>query len=275
MPFNFGPVDSLDAVPNEFKSVYNTAAGTDGKFTVADAHKGVVTAYQGVNTALGTERGKVTALNTENAQRRTALQPWEALVTELGLTVEDGASASDAVKVHITDLTGKVKGGEAFKGNLAQIQAAAEKKIKEVTEAKDKEIAAMNSTLTEYLVDREALSELTAAKAKNGNVLLPHVKSKLKVVKDEAGKYVVRAVDETGTPRYNSAAQLMGVRDIVAEVKAMPDYAFAFESEASSGTGANPQGSKTPVNGGQKPGAGEKTSQQKISEGLTALQKGK
>lgn len=273
MVFKFGAVASLDEVPEEFKPLYG-AAGTDGKFEVDPKFKAAANAYVGQATALDAERGKVTSLNTENAKRRTALKPVEDLVTEYGLTVENDDVAG-AIKAHVTDLTAKVKGGEAFKGNLANIQAAAEKRIKDLTDAKDGELAAMQRTLSEHLIDKEALTALATNKAKNGGkVLLPHVQSKLRVVKTEDGKYTVRAVDDAGQVRYNSAAQPMSVEDVVKEVKQNPDYAFAFDSETGAGTGAQPGVSKTPVvkPGGQGQGD-EKNSTQKISEGLAALQK--
>lgn len=274
MPFKFGEVDSLDAVPAEFKSVYSTTANANGKFEVAEAHKAIVAAYSGNATALETERGKVTNLNKENADRRGALKPFEDLVAEFGITPETGEDAPTALKRHVGDLTSKVKGGEAFKGNLEQIKQAAEQRIAALTTEKDKELGAMRTTLEEYLIDKEALAALGKAKAKNGGtILLPHVKQNLKVVKTEDGKYTVRAVDGAGQVRYNNAAQFMGVEDIITEVKADPNYAFAFESESSGGTGTQPGGSKTPVipPGGKV--AGDKSSTQKISEGLSAMQK--
>jgi len=273
MVFKFGAVASLDEVPDEFKPFYGTAAGTDGKFTVDPKFQAATTAYVGQATALEQERGKVTNLNKENQTRRTSLKAFEDLSSELGLTVENDDIAG-AFKAHVTDLTGKVKGGEAFKGDLAKIQAAAEKKIAEMKAEHDKEIGAMRGTLSEYLIDKEAITALTANKAKNGGkVLLPHVQSKLRVVKTDDGKYVVRAIGEDGNVRYNAAAAPMTVEDVVKEVKQSPDYAFAFDSEAGAGTGAAPGGSKAPVLKTVGPQAGEKTSTQKISEGLTALQK--
>lgn len=275
MTFNFGPVDSLDAVPAEFKSVYNTTAGTDGKFTVADAHKPLVAAYTGVNTALTTERGKVTSLNAENAQRRQALAPWEAMVTDLGITPEDANDLPGAVKKHVTDLTSKVKGGESFKGDLAKIRDETEKRIKTVTDEKDKELAAMRTTLETHLVDKEALTALGAKKAKNGGtILLPHIKQAAKVIKDESGNYVVRAVDATGNVRFNSAAQPMSINDIVAEMAASNDYAFAFESTAPGGLGTQPGNGKQPVKTAtQGDGKNEPSATQKIEAGLDQLTK--
>ena len=273
MVFKFGAVASLDEVPEEFKPFYAAAAGADGKFSVEPKFQAAVTAYVGQATALETERGKVTSLNSENAKRRTAVKAFEDMATEMGLTVENDDVAT-AIKTHVTDLTGKVKGGEAFKGDLAKIQAAAEKKIADMKTAHDAELAAMNRTLSEHLIDKEVITALTAHKAKaGGKVLLPMVQSKLKVVKDENGKYTVRAVDDSGQVRYNAAAQPMTVEDVVKEVKTQPDYAFAFESEAGGGTGARPGGSNAPVIKPVVNAQGEKSSVSKISEGLAALQK--
>lgn len=272
--FHFGPVASLDEVPNEFKSVYNTAAGTDGKFTVADAHKGIVTSYQGTLTTLNTERAKITSLNNENATRRQALAPWEALAADLGVTPEDAANPDlpGAVKKHVNDLTDKVKGGDAFKGNLKTIKEEAERQVNALKTAHATELGAMQSTLETYLIDKEVGEHLVAAKAKNGGkVLLPTVKQKLKVVKTEDGKYVVRALDDAGAIAYNSAQQPMGVKDVVDSIKSNAEYAFAFDSEAAGGTGAQRTGA-TPIVAKTANVGGEKSSVSKISEGLTQMQ---
>ncbi len=130
--FNFGEVDSLDAVPAEFRFAYNQQANANGKFTVSDAAKSMVTAYQGQATALEQERGKVRAANAENATRRAALKPYEDLVTEFGITPEDPNDLAGAIKAHVGTLQDKVKGGDAFKGNLAKIKEEADKRVKAI-----------------------------------------------------------------------------------------------------------------------------------------------
>lgn len=273
MPFNFGPVDSLDAVPAEFRPFY-AAAAVDGKFNVQDAFKPAVATITGLNNSLAQERGKITNLNSENAQRRQAVAAYESLVSELGITPEDPNDVPGAIRAHVTSLADKVKGGEAFKGDLAKIKAAADKRIADAIAAKDTELRAMQSALEEHMIDKEATAALIAAKAKNGGrVLLPHVKQQLKVVKNEQGKYGVVAVAADGTTIYNNAGAPASVNDIVSGFKSNTEYAFAFESEAASGTGHNPGSGRQappPPNKG-----GELNSTQKISAGLAALAGGR
>ena len=270
--FKFEAVDSLDAVPEEFRYAYGKTPNADGKFEVSADAKPFVTAYLGVNSALETERGKVRNLNSENATRRTALKPYEDLVSELGITVE-GDDGAGAIKAHVATLTDKVKGGEAFKGNLTKIKDESEKRIKAITDQHKAEMDAMQRTLSEYLIDREALAALAKNKAKNGGrVLMPHVQSKLKVIKGEDGKYVVRAVGDNGEILYNNSAQPMGVEDVVAQIRTNPDYAFAFESEGAGGTGSQPGSSTRPVVK-PVPGADQMNSTQKIAAGLDQMTK--
>ncbi len=272
--FNFGVVDSLDAVPAEFKAVYGAQPNAEGKFEVQAAFKQMVAAYQGQATALATERSKLVAANKEAADRRTATKVYEDLVTELGITPE-GDDIAGAIKAHVATLTTKVAGGEAFKGNLQKIKEAADKRVAEITAAKDLELKAMQSTLEEHLIDNTALTELAAAKAKGGGrMLIPHVRQRLRVVKDANGKYGVVAVDENGQATYNSAGQPSTVKDVIQNFKHAAEYGFAFESEATGGTGHTPGGGKNPVNTGVKPGA-EATSVQKISAGLSAMTGGR
>lgn len=275
MVFNFAVMDSLDAVPAEFRFVYSATPNSAGKFEVQEGAKALVAAFQGNTTALEAERGKVRSLNTENATRRTQLTAYESLLTDLGITPEDPNNPIDAIKAHVATLQDKVKGGDAFKGNLTKIQDAANKRVADITAAKDAELKAMQATLEEHLIDKEVLSALTENKARQGGrVLLPHVKSKLKVVKDAAGKYGVVAVDEQGNALYNSAAQPMTVKDVVGQLKQAPEYAFAFESDAGGGTGHKPGSGQQPIKTGT-PGAGELTSTQKIAAGLTSMTGGR
>jgi hypothetical protein len=270
MVFKFVEVDSLDAVPPEFKAVYSTTANANGKFEVGESFKPFVTSYVGTNTALETERGKVINLSKENAQRRTAQKPFEDLVSELGITPE-GEDIAGAIRAHVGSLTEKVKGGEAFKGDLKKIQEAAAQKVREIEAANTAKLTAMQATLNEHLIGNEAVARLAAVKAKNPAHVLPMVQSKLRVIQDEAGKYVVRAVDDQGQVRYNSAQQPMAVADVVDEFRQDPSNAYLFESVAASGIGTPPGGAKQPAArvGGDK---GGKTSTQMIADGLTDMQ---
>lgn len=271
MVFKFGEVASLDEVPAEFRFAYG-AANAAGKFSVQPGAQPFVDAFQGQATALENERVKIRTLSNENAQRRTALKPWEDLLGELGLTVADGEDPVAAVRTLVGELTTKVKGGDAFKTDLAKIRTASEERIAALTATHTAELAAMSGTLEEYLVDKEALGALASSKAKGGGeVLLPTIKAGLKVVKDDAGKYVVRAVSADGQVRYNNSAQPMTVAEVVAETKNNPKYAFAFESESGTGTGHQPGSGKQAVR--TTAAAGEMNATQKITAGLDALQK--
>lgn len=273
--FNFGVVDSLDTVPAEFKAVYGSQPNAEGKFEVKPEFKQMVAAYTGQATALTQERAKIANLNKENADRRAATKAYEDLITELGVTPEDPNDIAGAIRAHVTQLQDKVKGGEAFRGNLAKIQEAANKKIAEITTQKDAELKAMQSTLEEHLIDNSALTELAAAKAKGGGrMLIPHVRQRLKVVKDQNGKYGVVAVDEAGQAVYNAAGQPASVKDVIQTFKQTPEYGFAFESDAAGGTGHIPNSGRTPNLSPANKG-GELSSVGKISAGLATLTGGR
>ncbi len=264
MEFDFvanATVDSLDAVPENYRGLY---AEKDGKFAITDVAKGIVEAYTGVNTALKTAEGVKKTANNEAAERRVALKAWDELTEGLG--VEDKSAAG--LQAHIAELVAKAKNGEEVKINLDKINKDAERRIGEVTVAKDKEIAAKDSALVRFLVDQAATQALAEV---NGSValLLPHVKAQTKVIQD-GDDYVVRVVDTAGDVRPNGKGGFMSVKDVVVEMKESVEFGRAFESDGRTGSGAPVQTQTRVVVQGK-----DKTPMQKITDGLNTRSRNK
>ena len=105
----------------------------------------------------------------------------------------------------------------------------------------------MKGTLESYLVDAAATEAIAAAKG-IPQLLLPHVKSAVKVI-EEDGKYQVRVVGPDGSPRMNAKGEFLGIKDYVSEMRESEVFSRAFEGTGTTGSG-------TPANRGQtRPGS--------------------
>lgn len=105
--------------------------------------------------------------------------------------------------------------------------------------ARDKRISALQAALEQRLVDAEATRELAEAKG-SARVLLPHVKSQVKVVESDDGEFSVQVVDARGNPRIaDGKGTPMTLKDLVGEMRNDPEFARAFDGTGSSGGGAS------------------------------------
>jgi hypothetical protein len=255
---------TYDAMPDDVKPYYEKSA--DGKYAVSAVALPLVDTLLGVVAGIRDERGKVTRLNTENAGRRLLTDAFEGIASELGLKVEDGKTVADAIKAHVDALTLATKNGKDVQINLEKIKSDFKIELANAVKAKDTEIGGMRGSLEKYLVDAAATAALAAEKG-NTTLLMPHVKSQVKVVADAEGNYGVRVVDAQGNVRFGANAQEMGIADLVTEMKANKTFAGAFESTQAGGTGARP--GNQPLNL-RKAATGEMTADQKMAVGLAA-----
>lgn len=97
-------------------------------------------------------------------------------------------------------------------------------------QAKTREQKLMGA-LHQRTVDAEALAAISA-EGGNTKLLLPLIKNKLRMAERDDG-FAVEVLDDYGAPTSHS------VRDLVAAMKADPDYAAAFRSAATAGSGAS------------------------------------
>lgn len=273
MDFDFeknGSVSDLNTVPEKFRGLYAETQNENGEkiYAISDGVKPLVEAYLGTNRALNSTRADKKKASDESASRRVALRQFEELVETLGLEVGDDGNVADALKSHIDELTSSAKGGEKLKIDLNKIKQESERRIQEAIAAKDQEIAERDAALSKHLVGDVATRELAAAKG-SIELLLPHIKSHSKVVRTENGVYEVRVVDSDGDFRSDGAGGWMGVKDLVAELKANPAFGRAFESDEKGGAGTTP-GSTNRIP--QNREGEQKSSVDKIAGGLAAGQ---
>jgi hypothetical protein len=243
-------LDALDGVPTNFQALY--AKGDDGKFSLnADLAKKLD--VSGLTTALDKER-KANKANGEN------LKAWQKL--GIGETLEDAANKLKELNERATNGDGKAN-WEKMKTDLeaGHIKALSEK---------DKTVDGMRKTLESHLVDKEAVTAITEHKGAAA-LLLPHVRSQVKVFEDN-GSYTVRVVDKDGDPRGDGKGGFMGIKELVAEMKASQEFGRAFEASGTGGSGKPPASSKTGKEGAGT-GRDGMSSVDKIAAGLRAQQR--
>lgn len=109
----------------------------------------------------------------------------------------------------------------------------------------DQELVLTRSQLEEQLVDTAAISAISAAKA-SVKLLFPHVKSRIKVERNTAGKYVAQVLDDDGSPamtKKTGSMDPMSLEELVETFRADSELAAAFQGAGASGSGAQGAGS--------------------------------
>lgn len=249
MDFEFQEVETIDAVPEQFRGLYVEA---DGKFKLNDTYKGVAEAVTGLNRSLKASRAEAKALKGSKVD----LSP----LAEFG---EDPASIAEAVKNKLSELEGQLAQGDKAKLNLDKVkQDLAQAHAKDL-EKVNKRAEALQSQLYGLLVENAATTAIAELKG-IPELLMPFVKTQVNVV-EEDGEFRVYVVDPQGDRRYSGVTgQPMSIKELVAEMKANEKFGRLFESEAPQGGGTPPGGARRPS---QQP-AGERSSVDKIAAGL-------
>lgn len=245
MDFEFGEVESLDRVPEQFRGIY--AESADGRYAVGENYRGVVEAVTGLNRSLKASRAEA------KAKTPTDLSS----LSDFGRTPEEIRQAFDAKMKGLQDqLAGK--SGDA-KLNLEKIReemAAAHAKDLERANTRGE---ALQTQLYGLLVENGATAAVVEARG-IPDLLLPFIKNQVKVV-EEDGEFKVFVVDSAGDRRYSGVTgQPMTIKELVGEMKGNEKYGRLFESEVPGGGGGMPPngGGRTPAARGRVLSANEK-----------------
>ena len=243
-------VEDLATVPKQYQGLY--AKNADGKYALDAAVAKRIVDPIPLRSALDKER----KLSKEATK---AVNAWK----QLG---DDPAEIAAKLQ-RLQALEEKAgDGDQGSKNALAKIKQETEANINAIKSEYESKIKDMGESLATHLIEKEAISALASAKG-SPELLTRLVTDSCLLVKED-GKYVVRVVDSEGDPRSDGRGGFLTIEGLVAEMKANPKYARAFESSGRSG-GGMPQGSGT-----GKGSTNEKlTAQQKIERGLNALQR--
>lgn len=253
MKFLFGKVDSLDKVPEQFRSLY---IESDDGYDVNPDFKGVVEAITGLNKSL-------TAARNDAKSKTVDLSG----LSDFGETVEEIVEGVTAkIKGLEDDLA---KGGDA-KANLDKLREDMKKAHMAEVETLNKRSEALKGQLYNHLVENKATEAIVAAKG-IPELLLPFVKNQIQPVEVD-GKYEVQVVeaDDTKQQRYSGVTgQPMSISELVTEMKSQEKFGRLFESETPAGGGINPGATARRPTPGKQP----LTANQKIAAGLNQKQR--
>lgn len=233
-------VADTNGVPEKYRGLYAeiTEGDNAGKFGLIPAAAGVVGDLIGNQETLAGVRNDKKKVGDENAERRLVSKAIEEFVQGAGLEVGDDGILP-ALQAGWTGLQDQIKGGKDIKINMDKVNQQADERVRVVTETKDAEIKGMSDALSKHLISDAATRALAEHKG-SIDLLLPHVRSACKVVKNQNGDYSVTVLDAQGDSRFNADGGPMGVPGLVAEMKTLPTFARAFESEAAGGAGVQP-----------------------------------
>jgi hypothetical protein len=218
-------VDALEVVPEQFRGLYVEG---DGGYVIGDTFKGIGTALDGLNRSL-----KAARKDAETAKKgKVDLSPLGQLLSL------EGELSVDAVKAKVEELQTALSKGDQGKVNWDKMKADLEKGYQTKLGESEGRVQGMQATLERFLVDKEAIQAIAGEKGVP-ELLLPHIKTKVKVIQD-GDDYVVRVVDAAGDPRGDGKGGFMTVGDLVKEMKSDKVFGRAFESDSGQGSGVKP-----------------------------------
>lgn len=225
-------VETLDNIPEPLREMYAEADGGGYQLQVEGIED-----TTGLKTALQKER--------ENARKAAAqAKQWE----RIGKTPDEIAEMLEA----------QSNPPKPTKDESAALREQFQKQLA----AKDEQIGTVKKTLEKQLVDAAAVQAIAAA---NGipELLLPHVKSRVRVIESE-GEYRVQVLDSNGTPLINNKGSDMTITELVSEMRQSDVFAPAFRGSGAQGSGTPPFGNAGKSGGLTKSWADCKTPAEKV-----------
>lgn len=246
MDFDFSPVDSVDKVPEQFRSLYSQNPSDDGKFTIDPNFKPVADALLGFNKS--------------NKQLRQELKTKAVDLSPLAEFGDSPAAIAEAVKAAV-ESAGANKNQDVNKAVEAAKAAMAQANAKELEKHTQRNQALQNQ-LYGLMVENSATAAVAELKGVP-ELLMPFIKQQVKV-QEEDGQFKVLVVDGQGETRYGATGSPMTIKELVAEMKGNERFGRLFESEQQGGGGMPPNGGRRPP---QQQGR-ELSANEKIAQGL-------
>lgn len=198
---------------------------SDGTFLLDVAPVGdfALENVKGLKTALASERTTVANLTKQvEAFKDIDIEKAKSALKK----VEEMANwkPDDKVREQIEAI--KTQLTEKHKGEMSAKESAIQKTI---------------TQLQKVMIDAAAIKSLTEVKG-SVDLLLPHIRNTTRMRQTDTGDFVVEVIGTDGNARISPAAgstSPMTIAELVAEMKATPTYAPAFEGTGASGTGAH------------------------------------
>ena len=179
----------------------------------------------------------ITAVNGKNAELLAKNKALRAITDTLpeDFSIEAYNSALQAA----ADVdTSKLKVEEQVEVVRKQLTDAHQLDMERV----GKQVTGLKSALETELIDNAVTTALTEANG-NAKLLLPHVRTSVKVV-EEDGTFRAVVVDSSGNERFSTtkAGEKMGIGELVGEFKVNETFAGAFAADNGGGGGGGDDG---------------------------------
>lgn len=213
-------IETLDSVPENLRGAY--VEGDNG-FTIADALKGIVGAFDGANNA-----NQKIRLDLKNAQKGKV--DLSAL-SDYGTTPEEIAAAIGEKVTELSDVIDSKKNLV----NPEKIRQQMTTSFESTKSEYQQKIDAYKGQLYDITVQKEAVSAIAAEKG-DAKLLMPFITNQVKMV-EEDNKLQARIVDQAGEVVYGQMGNPMTIREKIAEMKLDPDFGKLFESQQIQGSG--------------------------------------
>lgn len=232
-------LENLDIVPEEFRAMFQKQ--NDGTYQLGEAYGGVAKAIDGLNKSL-----KASRFEAKEAKKKSVdlskLADYGESVDQIAETI---ASLKEAAEK---------KSGEA-KVNVDKIRQEIAASMKADLDKEKTRSQNYYKQLEEQMVGNVAAMALAEAKG-NAKLLMPHVRTKIKMQENDKGVFEVFVVDDSGDQRYSTVTgQPLSIPELISEMRKDPTYGPAFASEAPSGGGAQQSGrvNRTPNGANMSP----------------------
>jgi len=262
-------VDDIESVPEENRSYY-AEDKTAGKFVLKADVLPLAQALTTTQKNLAKANKTRTEDNKKDATRRTIIDGVKSTLAELGVEFEDDdiTKLPEVVKVKFTELVESGKNGKENKVEIAKVRTAMETEKTKLVTAHAAEKAALMKSIEKLTIDNAAVAELAAAGTieSGPELLLPKIRSSVKVVLNDEGDYVARVIDADGTAKINSTGTEMTVKELIGDLKVK--YPHMFKSTEKGGGG-----SKTNTNTQTVKKDDTKSSVDKIAAGIDSIKR--
>ena len=229
------PVESLDAVPESYRSFFTQS---DDGFVIADDFKAAAATINGLTKNLNEERTKSSSKNKEAADRRAALKHVQDTLASAGIEVESLSPESFNAETITGFIASQTSGvNDDLQARLAAQKEKLTQQAQSTLTAKDQEIEVMRGSLDRYLKVSQAQSAIAEHKG-DAKLLMPFVSERLTVTQMDNGDFGVQVVNPDGTPAYGGTGDPMTPSELVASMKADPSYGRLFDADVPPGGGA-------------------------------------
>ena len=242
-------LDNLDGLSDEIKKEY---IAKDGKY-ILDVIKSDGLGLENVDGLKNTVeklRASEKTLQTEVKAAEDALKAAQAGHKEFtakydGIDPVVAKSALDKID-EIKNWNGETKVKEAVQEAERRIEQKMQTKLDEVVKQHTTKVESLENDLTDsqsQLQEAVVTSKIIEAISKengNVNVLMPHVRNQVVMIKDSHGTWKPEVQKADGTPRIgDSAGNDMTIAQLVQEMKAQETFAGCFTGVNASGSGKN------------------------------------